>query len=213
MISLAAFKPHIMPFAPTAPEPMVILYLRQAAREFCKETRCWREVITTPITANPVEPIIPAGATIVAVQSAKINGRDLSPMLFEEADIDTYLTQEGRAVGFTQDEIGRFIIMPFEAGDLVMSCFLAPSAGPQRTTLNPATEAQNQVPDFLYTEHAEAIGYGALSRLLALPAQEWTNGDLAGYFAAKFQEAKGGGQVDAAKGKQRAPIRTRARFM
>lgn len=213
MVPLAHFAPLVMPFAPTAPEPIVMQSLRLAAREFCVDTRSWREIVTTPVTTNPVNPDLPQGVTIVAVQSAKLNGRDLLAVPFDVAEIDTYLTETGRATRFTQDEWGRFIIMPMEAGDLVMSLYLAPAAGPQRGTRDPQTEAQNQVPAFLFDEWVEAIAHGALARILSIPAQEYTNGQMAGYFSAKFAEAKGDAATAAIKGKQRAPIRTKARWM
>lgn len=212
-VSLALFAPMIMPFAPTAPEPLVMQHLRLAAREFCKETRCWREVVTATITANPVTPSLPAGATIVAVQSAMINGRELNPVPFDQAEIDTYLTKQSRAGEFTQDSQDRFIIMPFEPGTLVMSLYLAPSAGPRTFARDPQAEPQNQVPAFLFDDHGEAIAHGALSRLLSIPAQEYTSGDMAGYFAAKFSDAKAEAGVLSIKGKQRAPTRTKARWM
>lgn len=212
-VPLAHFASLVMPYAPTAPEPIVIQHLRLAAREFCRDTRCWREIITTEITANPVEPDIECGATILAVQAAMLNGRELRAVPFDEAEIDTYLTKQGQASEFTQDQMDRFIIMPFEPGTLVMSLYLAPSAGPKRTARDPQAEAQNQVPAFLFDEHVEAIAHGALSRILSIPAQEWTNGNMAGFFAAKFDQAKGEAATAAIKGKQRAPIRTRARWM
>ena len=213
LVPLAHFMPLVMPYAPTAPEPIVMLHLRLAAREFCKDTRCWREIITTEITANPIEPDLSCAATIVAVQSAMLNGRDLTPVPFIEAEIDTYLTKVGRASEFTQDQMDRFIIMPFEPGTLVMSLYLAPSAGPKRMARDPQAEAQNQVPAFLFDEHVEAIAHGALSRIMSIPAQEYTNGNMAGFFAAKFDQAKGEATTAAIKGKQRAPIRTKPRWM
>lgn len=212
-VSLSLFTPLVLPYAPTAPEPLVMQHLRLAAREFCKDTRCWREVISTTITANPVAPTLPAGSTIVAVQSARLNGRDLSAVPFDEAEIDTYLDAGGRAAQFTQDQMDRFIVMPFEPGTLVMSLYLAPSAGPEVVVRNPAGEPQNQVPEFLFTEHVEAIAHGALSRLLGIPAQEYTNGGLAAFFLAKFDAAKAEVSTMSIKGKQRAPIRTTARWM
>jgi len=210
---LAHFMPLVLPYAPTAPEPVVMMNLRLAAREFCKDTRCWREVVTTQITQNPVEPDLSCAATIIAVQSAVLNGYELKPVPFDEAEIDTYLTKAGQASQFTQDQMDRFIIMPFEPGTLVMSLYLAPSAGPRRMARDPQAEAQNQVPAFLFDEHVEVIAHGALSRILAIPGQEYTDGNMAGFFAAKFEMAKGEVQASVIKGKQRAPIRTKPRFM
>jgi len=212
-VSLSLFSPMVLPYAPTAPEPLVIQHLRLAAREFCKDTRCWREVITTEVTANPVQPEATCAANILAVQSAALNGRDLTPVPFDEVELDTYLTATGRASMFTQDGNDDFILLPFEAGTLVMSVYLAPPSGPRVIAREPASEPQNQVPAFLFNEHAEAIAHGALSRLLSVPGQEYTNGGLAAFFLAKFDAAKAEVSTQSIKGKQRAPIRTRARWM
>lgn len=213
LVSLALFAPLVMPYAPTAPEPLVMQHLRLAARDFCKKTRCWREVISMPITANPIVPDLGCAATIVAVQSAKLNERDLEPVPFDSVDIETYMTKPGQAYQFTQDQDDRFIILPFEAGVLTMSLYLAPAGGPRTIARDPQAEPQNKVPAFLFDEHVEAIAHGALSRIMSIPAQEYTNGSMAAYFAAKFEDAAAEASTMSLKGKQRAPMRTKARFM
>lgn len=213
-VSLALFMPMLMPYCPTAPEPIVMQNLRLAARDFCVVTRCWHEVVTVQTTENPIEPEIScAGTTIVAVQSSLFNGRALHPVPFDEAQIDDYLTKAGQASKITQDSSDRFIIMPFEAGTLVMSLYLAPSAGTVRIMGDDRIEHQNQVPHFLFTEHAEAIAAGALNRILSIPKQEYTDGGLAGYFGQKFEDAKNDLKAKVLKGKQRAPIRTKPRWL
>jgi hypothetical protein len=213
-VSLSLFLPLVMPYCPTAPEPIVMQNLRLAARDFCKHTRCWREVVTTQITANPVIPQSSCGgATIVAVQSTLLNGNPLTAVPFDEADIAKYLTEAGRATSITQDSADRFIILPFEAGTLVMSLYFAPSSGPVNTHGNGGIEPQNQVPMFLFREHAEAIAHGALYRILSLPNQEYTDGNMSGYFKTLCDAAKAEASTEVIKGKQRAPIRTKPRFM
>ena len=212
-VSLSLFTSLVLPYAPTAPEPLVMQHLRLAAHEFCRDTRCWREVITTEITANPVTPELMCAGVIVAVQSAMLNGRELTAVPFDGVALDTYMTEVGRASMLTQDGNDDFIILPFEPGTLVMSLYLAPAAGPRIIARDPQAEPQNQVPAFLFNEHVEAIAHGALSRLLSLPAQEWTNGGLAAFFAAKFEAEKSAVSTQSIKGKQRAPIRTTPRWM
>lgn len=213
-VPLSDFLHMVMLYCPTAPEPILIQHLRLAAREFCKDTRCWREVVTVPITENPVT-VRPSctGANVVAVQSAMLNGRELRAVPFDQADIEKYMTEAGRADQFTQDTADRFIIMPFEAGDLTVSAYFAPTSGTLNLTGDLKREPQNQVPAFLLTEHAEAIAHGALSRVMAIPRQEWSDGNMAGYFKSMFNEAKGEVQAEMIKGKQRAPIRTTPRWM
>lgn len=213
-VSLSLFMPMVMPYCPTAPEPIVMQNLRLAAREFCKDTRCWREVVTIAVTENPVTLSTScADATIVAIQSALFDGRVLEAVPFDQASLDSYMTKTGRADSFTQDESDRFIIMPAEVGTLIVSAYFAPSSGTKRRIGDDEIEPQNQVPHFLFNEHAEAIAHGALSRILSLPKQEYTDGNLAGYFGQQFRQAKGEVQAQVIKGKQRAPIRTKPRWM
>lgn len=212
-ISLAAFLPLVRAYAPEVPNPVAEQQLRLATREFCKETRCWREVLTVAITANPFT-IGPAYSTVVAVQIARFGGVDLTPADLTDIPLDQ-LDDIGTPEMLVQIAPDTFRVYPFEAGDLIVSVYLAPQEGPQfgvsgATTLQ---AEQGMVPDFLFHEHAMAIAHGALAKIRMMPNQPFTDGAAASFHAGEFAAAKNAMFGHQIKGKQRAKIRTKPQFM
>lgn len=213
-ISLTAFLPLLKAWAPAVPNPVALQFLRLAAREFCKDTRCWRERLTVDVTENPFT-IGPDYTTVVAVQDAMFGDREITPGILSDIAINT-LDETGQPDRLFQiEDEGAFWLHPFTAGDLDVIVFLAPQAGPQfGSDGDGGTHQANQVlvPDALFHEHADSIAAGALGHLLTLPNQSYTNGELALFHMARFEKAKTAMKGKELKGKQRAPTRARASF-
>ncbi len=211
---LSAFMPLVRAYAPAVPVPVAEQMLRLAAREFCKDTRCWREVLVIPVAANPFT-IGPAYSTVVAIQKASFGGVDLKKGVFEDLPL-AMLDDVGLPDTLYQISPDEFCVYPFEAGDLTVSVYLTLQEGPRFGSDGAgSTHQANQsvVPDFLFAEHAMSIAHGALARILVLPGQEYTDGAAAGMHGAAFQQAKAALFGANIRGKQRAPIRTKSRWM
>jgi hypothetical protein len=197
------FLPDVLIHAAAVPEPTAILYLRRAAQEFCTKTKLWREVDCLPATGGEFETVcVPPYSALVQLESVSLNGRDLFPLRG-----DRHAGRDGGEPDyFTQTGPDQMRLVPCGGSALVgqemrMSMILKPAEGAEMTA------------DFLYDHHVEAIAAGALSRILMLPNQPYTDLARAGVFAGQFQAELDRLMGASIKGQQRANVRSRSRFL
>ena len=198
MVELADFLPYILPHAQSAPHPAIYQNLRSAAIEFCRSTRSWRHAAVFPVLddTNIVVPL-PIGANLFEVDKAWLGTRQLDPLPYADVDLDR---EPGLAQFLSCVTGNEFVLSPPESGDLRMTMFLEPARDVE------------ELPDYLYHDHAETLAHGALAKLLILPNQPYTNPAMAGNFAALYQMAVDRLFSNNVRGKQRAPLRSRASF-
>jgi hypothetical protein len=195
----ADFLRWVLPYATACPEPIAEQHIIDAARAFCKATRCWRFQTTIVLVGTETDiPCAPDNATLYEIESASFRGEPLDRVSFSEE----LFRDEGLPVAITQSAPMSIRLAPrAQAGALSLSLYLMPKA------------TATDVPDFLFDLHGQVIAQGALSTILALPALPFSNPQQAGYYGALFQQAKDAGFNLNKRGQQRAPTRTRARFM
>lgn len=207
MTDLEDFLTKVLPFAPGCPEPTAFEHIRNAAMEFCEETKLWRAEDTFDVGDDPNVMCVPQGAVIHEIERCDFNGKRLEPASVGFLD-DTH--PDWRSDEFRLDGVPRFFtqvcpdtvrVVPHQQGRLKV--FLR---------LKPAEDAE-QLPDFIATQHRSLIGWGALASILMVPGQPFTDPSRAVYFQAKFDQALGRKSKLQAAGQQRAPIRTKASFL
>lgn len=143
--------------------------------------------------------------------------RPLAPTQYSDIAIEGLDLYAGSAPAhITQTAPGIVTIFPFAAGTVSLSVFLKPRHG--QDFANPAnTEAMqdylNQVPDFLLTQWAEPIAAGALSRVLMIPGQQWTDPKMGAFRLQQFNNACDSHFSQNIVGQQRAPRRTRPNYL
>ena len=187
-INLSEFLPLVQPHAPGASIPAMSQALRKASIEFCETTRCWRHIATVTITEQGNVVAAPDYAAIYEFELATFDGdnelipvqySDLEAKEFGETGIPKYITQTGP---------NTVSILPFSEGEMELSMFLKPRHGDQYTLVNDMPEnVYDSVPQFLHTLHGEVIAAGALSRLLTLPNQPFTNPKMAAFFRQQYE--------------------------
>lgn len=200
MQPLDAFYRWIMPYAPTCPEPVGDTHIIKAARDFCEATRCWRESDVIDVTGDEDEILcVPPYASLFEIENASLDGRPLDRVPFARARMD----ECGDPEQITQVQPNSVALAPRGGcgGKLRVTMFLKPAQNAQ------------VLPDFLHDQYGEIIAQGALASLLAVPGQPFSNGPLATYNAGLFAEAKASRFNLNVRGQQRAPMRTRARFL
>ena len=199
MADFSEFMSHILPHAMTCPEPAAFKALRDSAAEFCRRTRAWRYIGTTNVkVGRSIILPVPEGANMFELRSASLDGKQLELSSFEMMDLDA---EPGSARYLCVEPDGRVIISPEQDGELRVVMYLIPDS---RT---------EELPDFLLEDHGEYLGAGALKDLLVLPNQPYTNPQNAGMFAMKFEGYINTNFALYKRGKQRATIRTKARFL
>lgn len=208
MATLEAFLPYVEPHLLGAPLPGLLHEIRQAAVTFCERTRVWKARGTLSITAGVAEYAIPgpANSDPVIVESAFLGDTRLDPVtpddlkrLWQHWEIQT-----GPPQVYTQFTDAQLTLVPtpnttMTDGLSVQACFK-----PSRTA--------GEVPDLLLNRYAEAIGHGAIARVLETRGNPYGDPRLAVYHREHFERGIHQALMQAARGFTRAPLRTRAYF-
>lgn len=192
--------PQVLPYAPGCAEPTAIQHLRDAAERFCERTRCWRFIDTIQTVGQHCEIVcVPSYACLFEIEWAKFNGCELEP---KKPEADTWHRDDGYTEPryITQVNPNAVSLEPHAKGELMISMFLKPS-------LN-----ADVLPSFMFSQFARALGDGALSTLLLIPNQPFTNPQMAAVFEGKFQNAMDRNFAYNLRGQQRARKRTKPNY-
>lgn len=207
--------PHILPYAIGVAEPTAIQHIRDAAVRFCERTRCWRHIDTFKTDGGHHEIVaVPSQAVLHEIEWAKFdNQHELEPRApkaeywehehLEDDPLNPNQNERNHTYPryITQVNPTCVIIEPHVVGDLTVSVYLKPD------------QVADMLPDFLLSNFARNIADGALSTLLLLPNQPFTNPQLAMVFEQKFQQSLDKNFAFNLRGQQRARKRTRASYI
>lgn len=189
----------VRPYAANCPEPLMAAHLRKAAIILCQRTRCWRERDTFQTTGDEVEILaLPPQASLFEIEEARFND-----MLLERSrprgEIAMY--GEGQPQYITQLAHNTVSLQPRGVGTLWLSMFLRPS------------QNADMLPDILMDEFADALGHGALSTLLLIQNEPFSNPQLGMFYAQQFTDVLDRNFAYNVRGQQRAAKRSKARFL
>ena len=204
MLDIDDFLPEVMRYAPNASDFAAQRFLIQAARDLCERCKVWRENDNISITAPEMQGVCTiADAAIVSIQSAMLNERALEPVRVEwlDAEIPNWATDttETTALYVTQIRPDTIAVVPRETGTLSV-----------RFALKPSRNATS-LPALLLENYAEEIGRGAAARILIDPNSD--NPQLGLAHQQWFSQQLDTIAVRVAKGQQKAPLRTRGRYL
>lgn len=183
MKAWAAFYPHVLPYVIGCPNPTVDHALREAARQFCLDSKAWQETEESEADGGNRYFFDESGQTeLVQVVRASVGGRDLDIFGAHQLPADWEARPPcGRALYHLNEE--EYVLFPVPAAGQVISLTQA-----MRPSL-----IGGGVGDDVFKHHAEAIASGAKSRLMRMPRQAWTDLEQAGIcnteFAAGIQRA------------------------
>ena len=179
MTEIIDMLPDVMVFVPAAAEPVMVNYIRDAAREICEAGKLWRETHQFDITTPAFQGVIAsADATIISFRDCYFEGQELAAITVDELDNrhpnwkDDVVEATPRYV--TQLSQNSLTVYPRSTGTLRT-----------RLTLKPSRRAE-EIPAFLEDRYGTAICRAAAGRLMLLPGensnptfgatlvQEWT---------------------------------------
>lgn len=208
MAELAQFRPYVTLHAPGVPLPAVDHEVREAAILFCISTRLWKEVQTAPVVAGQADYGItpPDGAVLQVLDEVYHNRIRLLPRSVDQLrdEYEDWLIASGTPLFYTQLEPDTLRLVPIPAMSLAAGLTYRASYKPERTTTT--------VPDWLYEQYADAIGFGAIAALRANPNLPCYEAGAAQWYGERFQAGIQKTQTRIAKGFVRAPIRSRVYF-
>lgn len=198
------FLPMLNAVATGCPRPTAVNAVRQAAITFCERTRSWYVDDDFDIRQNELGYVcVYPQSELFEIESVLFDGHELMPASREY--LDRQLTGWHDATGapswFTQTRYDTIKVVPSSAGRVHVRAYLRPA------------EDAEALPDYLSFKHRRTLVDGALEQLLLLPGQSFTNPNLATYHARRFQSALDRDYNLNLRGQQRAPVRTRFRFM
>lgn len=211
MKDIELLLPRVLEKAAACPEPTAIRHLRDAAIEFCRRTRIWRESDSFSMLAltNPgSETLAPfEGSQIYEISHAAFietgaesddPGTPLEAVTIDWLDQEHpgWREKEGPPRFITQSAPNTVTIAPKADGTLKLELILLPA------------EDADQVPDILIETYSRQIADGAIGAVLLLPG-DFGNADLGAFHTAKFEEhlARFGDRIP--RGQQRAKRRSK----
>ena len=166
-------------------------YVRTAAAEFAKRSTALRKTVEIDAQAGVTEyPICEDCELIVKVISVEVGGRRLLP-------------DPGRPCSCAQG------VFWFE--DCCLRLGWTPTVDEKgaisvRVAVAPRADACEIDREFFHDLHRQAIIDGALSRILMMPNQPWTNAALARVAQAEFERSAGEARRDALMGSTAGPF-------
>lgn len=205
IVDIDDFLPFVMLYVPKAPEIVALRFIREVAREICTRGPLWHHTDEFPVDEPEYEAVaVIADAEIVSIREAHFDGVPLDPISVHELEVmyGDWRSLEGSPPKYVTQLLQKSVtIVPKATGTLKLHLQIKPSL--TATTL----------PEFLLDQYAEHIGVGAAGRLMLLPDQPFTNPQLGLEHRQRFtSECLDGIAINARRGQQKAPIRTRARF-
>jgi hypothetical protein len=211
---LSEFRQHVGPHVPKCPQIQIDKAITDAAVEFLKESRLLQQGLpaidivggqSTYALANPT------GFQIATVHSALYNGKKIGEMSEDSMDrnwlsisrhleIDTGSSADDWRV-MTTDSPGLFYQPTPNTIRLIGIPNASLTAGLVVTaTVYPLPTAVADVDDWVYAEYYEGIAAGAIARLMAVPAQSWSNLKLVAYYRGLFDDSAGVARSRALRG-------------
>jgi hypothetical protein len=175
----AEFYPHVLPHVIGCPNPVVNQALRDAAREFCLDTKAWQETedFEADGAINRYYFDVTGQTELVQVVRASVAGKDLDIYGRGKlpADWETEPPCERSLYHLNEEE---YLLFPLPSAGQAISVTLA---------VRPSI-AGTGVGDVVFKKHAEAIASGAKYRLLKMPRQDWTDLDQAAICKREFDK-------------------------
>jgi len=214
MVPLLQFQHLVRVHVPKAPVPMIEQTLRLAAIEFCEKTRAWRQISTVTLSRQGQAIVAPSFASIFEIENATWGeGVELTPTQYSDVSQAEFI-ENATPEYITQVNPDTVSVVPFQEGKLVLSVFLRPRHDREFETNDKGLpeDIYARVPAFLYTQHAEAISFGALYRLFLMPGKEWTSPELAAYYRGAFTDACDSHFTSNVEGQHNAPLRADAQW-
>ena len=185
MVRWDAFHEYIMPHVQGCPVSMVNSALRSACIEFCEKSFIWKQA---SIENDLIEGMYnytfapPLSAKVVTAYRVSIDGVELQPTDLQTLETFTpywrdTVSNRPEKYFFEADDTIRVVGIPSETklGALKAEVILKPS------------RSADNCPNFLYTDWAETIAAGALTRLYAMQGKIWAKPDLVSHFSNIFK--------------------------
>jgi hypothetical protein len=178
MKAWAEFYPWVLTDVIGCPKPVIDHALREAAREFCLESKAWQETEENPAPGaiNRFDFETSTYNEVIQVVRASVAGESLDVFGINKLPSDWETRRPCRNDALYQLNDFEYLLIPTPSAGQLVSITLA---------LRPGPEGEG-VGDDVFSKHVEAIAAGAKYRLLKMPRQPWTDLEQAALFKSEF---------------------------
>lgn len=189
-IAFTDLLPEVLAAAPACPVPTIVRTFRNAAKELCEDSECYRMTIdNTVVVANQsdVEISVPRGTTLHRAIVLNLNGEELKPysvVLLGKDDMRWRQTP-GTPLYWMRSQVSTNAIRLVPTPDKTYST----NGLLGEVSLKPARDATG-MSDLFMDRYQTALVDGAISMLLSIPSAPWYAPDIASYHKQLFEQAK-----------------------
>lgn len=183
-INWETYLPEVLLDVPACPDSVAENSIKQAAIEFCNQSRVWREQLSDLSTVQgqatyPLTGLIPTDSQMIALHKV-IHTDNTRPLgTINKILLDRYKLSavQQRPWYFNNDEPNILHLYPDpDIGPYTIELF---------AILKP-TRASTSGPDFLYNDWLECIAHGAKARLKAMSKRPWMDKSMVAYHRKEF---------------------------
>jgi hypothetical protein len=181
-VPLVSFVREVMPHVPQCPEFSAEVQVLEAARDFCRRSRIWRQentlLVTTVADQAEYDLDLPDAAELASLASAWVGDQEADIELPGEGDdIEPGTSGTEWKVGVVDHDTIRLTPAPDTAGIVVSG-----------TAIFAPAEDATTVPDFLYRRWKRAIVHGAIAALQSEAGKPWSNPGAVLFHQGKFDD-------------------------
>ena len=197
MSDIEVLAPIVTTHLKGAPDEVVLIYLRRAAKQFCKDSSIWEMALGTKAVIAPVLPevtlvytvpdddfVLPPLSALKAISEIRF-GETANDLITEDPDPrltrDYYrydvVTKELRISGGAWDTAGFLTV---------------------RAVLTTALTA-SEIPEFLVEHWSEAITNYAVWEMMNMPEREWSNSRESKTYLSKYHSRVNEARVERAR--------------
>lgn len=218
---LTEFSPEILPSIPVAPVPTIRLAVLGAAIEFCEQTLLWTYALARINVAAEIQDYT---LTIPAEQYGRIISIDDVKFKENGADDDQFRSLD--VISENQEDLHNYGSWKYAEGESPSKYWadiqnkqihllpIPQTASAEgllvRVNLKPVLNATT-VPDFLYNDYRETIGYGALGRLFQLKTMPWFDFGAARFYKDMFRDLCNNTKLAKITGATKRPLQIKLR--
>jgi len=185
---MAAFSTlirEILPYVPNCPDTLVLSNLRSATIELCERSGAYvfdLDPITTISGVYEYEFDQPAGTDVHKILWMTYDGDDLDPTSPRSLELNypDWRNKTSLPQVYLQKTPDTFWVVPVPNSSVTNGLQVSVALKPTRTSNNISTDFSN--------DYRDGIIYGALYRLLRIPARDWTDPRAAADYLSLFNQ-------------------------
>jgi hypothetical protein len=189
-VAFSELVPEVLATASACPTPTIVRNLRNAARELCEQSDCYRFTIdNTVVVANQsdVEIAVPSSTTMHKAVTLQLNSKRIKPfsVVMQDHDDEGWRDKPGTPEYFmrSNETLNAVRLIPTPDTTLTTNGLKG------EVSLKPSRTATGVDDIFMDRFHSTLVD-GALAKLLAVSSAPWFDPQLAAYHAQLFNAAK-----------------------